>query len=165
MCSTFHMRFVFHPIILFCIALTILSAAGASTYGTSGECLNQPTEYGYDLNDIHSDCPPTQFCSSSLVCVDRFSDGVPTLNQNPKVVCLNGASEVETTLGFLSSTVERLCSSNSVGEMCVSLPDPCTTNYCLDPWGFTYPAERVAETSSEVQLRESFEFLNKALNA
>jgi hypothetical protein len=163
MCSTFHMRFVFHP--LFCIALTILSAAGASTYGTSGECLNQPTEYGYDLNDIHSDCPPTQFCSSSLVCVDRFSDGVPTLNQNPKVVCLNGASEVETTLGFLSSTVERLCSSNSVGEMCVSLPDPCTTNYCLDPWGFTYPAERVAETSSEVQLRESFEFLNKALNA
>ena len=165
MCSTFHMRFVFHPIILFCIALTILSAAGASTYGTSGECLNQPTEYGYDLNDIHSDCPPTQFCSSSLVCVDRFSDGVPTLNQNPKVVCLNGASEVETTLGFLSSTVERLCSSKSVGEMCVSLPDPCTTNYCLDPWGFTYPAERVAETSSEVQLRESFEFLNKALNA
>ena len=159
------MRFVFHPIILFCLALTILSAAGASTYGTSGECLNQPTEYGYDLNDIHSDCPPTQFCSSSLVCVDRFSDGVPTQNQNPKVVCLNGASEVETTLGFLSSTVERLCSSNSVGEMCVSLPDPCTTNYCLDPWGFTYPAERVAETSSEVQLRESFEFLNKALNA
>tara|TARA_B110000483_G_scaffold211580_1_gene259411 strand:+ start:1266 stop:1619 length:354 start_codon:yes stop_codon:yes gene_type:complete len=86
--------------------------------------------------------PPTKFCDTSLVCIDKFDDGVPTQNRNPKVVCLNGASEVVTTTGFLSRSVERVCSSNSVGEMCVANPDPCKSNYCLDPWGFAYPAEK-----------------------
>ena len=127
-----------------CGSLTVSDSN--ALYGNSGECLNQPSSFGgYDYNDIGTDCANGKFCSSENKCIDKFADGVPTLNGNPKVLCVNGYSALaEGTLG-------RECSSNPVGEMCISGPDPCMTNYCTDPFGFTYPAERVPETPEQAQ--------------
>jgi len=145
----------------FFVSLNLIYIVTGSKYGNNGECLNQPSSYGYDLNDLNSDCDATQFCSSSNICTLKYNDGVPIYGANPKVVCKNGYSEVKQ----VGNGIEIVCSSTPVGEMCISGPNPCMTNYCMDPYGFTYPAVLLPETPAEIHQQESLKLVTDALNS
>ena len=110
----------------------IIILYGLIHVATSNSCRNQPSSYGYDLNDVDYMCDViNQFCDGS-VCTQKLADLeiLYPLNVDPTVACVSGHSEIDVNQGF-----QPRCSTTSGGGVCIGGPNPCMTNYCTDKYG------------------------------
>ena len=132
----------------------IIILYGLIHVATSNSCRNQPSSYGYDLNDVDYMCDViNQFCDGS-VCTQKLADSeiLYPLNVDPTVACVSGHSEIDVNQGF-----QPRCSTTSGGGVCIGGPNPCMTNYCTDKYGFTYPAELIKSDTTVAAQAQSYE--------